>query len=36
MIDHLMDIVTEKRAEAQDNLWLLQTDPAYFHSIAVY
>lgn len=31
-----MDIVTEKRAEAQDNLWLLQTDPAYFHSLAVY
>ena len=30
MIDQLMEIVTDKRAESQDNLWLLQTDPAYF------
>ena len=29
-----MEIVSEKRAEAQDNLWLLHTDPAYFYDIA--
>ena len=31
-----MDIVTEKRAESQDNLWLLQTDPAYFYDLTIY
>ena len=28
--------MAEKQAETQDNLWLLQTDPAYFHEFASY
>ena len=35
-ISQLMEIVTEKRAESQDNLWLLQTDPNYFYDITLY
>ena len=35
-IDQLKEIVTEKVAESQDNLWLLQTDPAYFYDITLY
>lgn len=31
-----MEIVTEKWAESQDNLWLLQTDPTYFYDITLY
>lgn len=36
MTGQLIDVVSEKVAEAQDNLWLLQTDPAYFHWTASY
>ncbi|KAI4196094.1 MAG: hypothetical protein LQ350_006791 [Teloschistes chrysophthalmus] len=36
MIEKLIDVASEKLAEAQDNLWLLQTDPGYFHWIASY
>ncbi|KAL8966046.1 MAG: hypothetical protein Q9183_003546, partial [Haloplaca sp. 2 TL-2023] len=35
-IKTLLELTTEKGAEAQDHLWLLQTDPSYFHSIASY
>ncbi|KAL8864826.1 MAG: hypothetical protein Q9174_007205, partial [Haloplaca sp. 1 TL-2023] len=35
-IKSLLELTTEKRSEAQDHLWLLQTDPSYFHSIATY
>ncbi|KAL8692228.1 MAG: hypothetical protein Q9218_002704 [Villophora microphyllina] len=33
-IDQLTEIVSDKKTEAQDTLWLLQTDPAYFHAVA--
>lgn len=36
MLDQLMEVVQEKQAETQDHLWLLQTDPAYFHDFASY
>lgn len=36
VIAQLNEIVMGKQAETQDNLWLLQTDPAYFHSVASY
>ena len=35
-IDQLIEIVSEKQAETQDSLWLLQTDPGYFHDFASY
>ncbi|KAL8945974.1 MAG: hypothetical protein Q9222_007569 [Ikaeria aurantiellina] len=35
-IDQLLEIVSDKQAEAHDHLWLLQTDPAYFHDFASY
>ena len=31
-----MEVVSQKRAEMQDNLWLLQTDPDYIHELASY
>lgn len=36
LIDQLLEIVSEKHAEATDDLWLLQTDPGYFHDFANY
>ena len=36
MIDRLINIASEKKAESQDHLWLLQTDPAYFYEFASY
>lgn len=36
MINQLMEIVQEKQAESQDHLWLLQTDPTYFHELLSY
>lgn len=35
-IDQLIEIVSGKQAETQDSLWLLQTDPYYFHNSASY
>jgi len=35
-MDQLVQIVSEKQMEAKDHLWLLQTDPAYFHEVAAY
>ncbi|KAL8836359.1 MAG: hypothetical protein Q9170_002932 [Blastenia crenularia] len=35
-ISQLIEIVSEKQAETQDHLWLLQTDPAYFQMFAQY
>lgn len=35
-IDQLIELVSGKQAETQDNLWLLQTDPAYFHQTLSY
>jgi len=36
MIDQLMEVIREKQLETQDHLWLLQTDPTYFHESISY
>ncbi|KAL8833660.1 MAG: hypothetical protein Q9170_004146 [Blastenia crenularia] len=35
-IDRMIEIAQNQATEAQDELWLLQTDPAYFHERAKY
>lgn len=35
-IDIMIEIAQNQASEAQDELWLLQTDPAYFYEVASY